>query len=152
MGEMAGTEAAIAILAQRGAVVTPLAQRVLATICNQAKPVGAYEIADQLGRRANGRPMTPNSVYRTLKILVDCGAVQHIESQRTYIARGTAYDGSSLLCVCDGCGGVDRVAVPGVAAEIDAAASDRGFHLLRQIVEATGLCSDCVDGHRALSS
>ncbi|QYE37268.1 transcriptional repressor (plasmid) [Polymorphobacter sp. PAMC 29334] len=144
MGGLSGAETAAAILTSRGAVVSLLGQRVLATICDQDKPVGAYEIADKLGRRQNGRPVTPNSVYRILKTLVECGAVQHIECQRAYIARTVVdYATSAVLCVCDGCGRVDRITVPNIEAEIAAAALGREFHLHRQIIEATGLCREC---------
>src|SRR5690606_5765404 len=62
-----------------GGRLTPLRRTVLELISASHKPVGAYDLLDQLVRERKGRAAPP-TVYRTLDFLLGCGLIHRIAS------------------------------------------------------------------------
>lgn len=129
----------------KGLQFTPLRQEVAAILADLAKPIGAYEIMDQLAK-IKGRTIAPPTVYRTLDFLVENGFVVKIESKQAYIAcDDPGHHHHGILLICSGCGKsteIDNVEVDKI---LVATASASHFHLQRQVVEIEGLCQCCVD-------
>jgi len=132
-----------AMCAQKGLQLTPLRREIADLLAKAGKPVGAYEMMDQLGK-AKGRGVAPPTVYRTLDFLVENGFVVKIESRQTYmICDDPGHDHHGILLICSECGQSAEVDDPAVDKVLVAAAQAAGFHLQRQMVEVEGLCKPC---------
>ena len=70
-----------AICAAHGSRLTPQRRRVLEILCAHRKPMGAYEILEQLGSGAKG--VKPPTVYRALDFLQAMGLVHRLASLRS---------------------------------------------------------------------
>src|SRR5262249_62294643 len=75
-----------ALCAERGERLTPMRRRVLETLAGSHKPLGAYEIMDQVAR-GGARP-APITGYRALDFLRLHGLVHPIESPNALVGRG----------------------------------------------------------------
>jgi len=141
----------VAVLcAQKGLQLTPLRREIADLLARAGKPVGAYEMMDQLGK-AKGRGVAPPTVYRTLDFLVENGFVVKIESRQTYmICDDPGHDHHGILLICSECGQSAEVDDPAVDQVLVAAAQAAGFHLQRQMVEVEGLCRPCREAASAL--
>ncbi len=139
-----------ALCVRNGLQFTPLRQEVAAILADHDKPVGAYEIMDQLAK-LKGRTVAPPTVYRTLDFLVENGFVVKIESRQAYMAcDDPGHHHHGILLLCSACGRsteIDNVAVDKVLNET---ASASHFHLHRQVVEIEGLCQSCSEASAAL--
>ena len=63
---------------------TPIRRQVLEALLSSHRPLGAYEVIDQLAtERARPAPIT---IYRALEFLMANGLVHRIESRNAYLA------------------------------------------------------------------
>jgi len=133
------------ICTRKGLQFTPLRQEVAAILADLAKPVGAYEIMDHLGK-VKGHTVAPPTVYRTLDFLVENGFVVKIESRQAYIAcDDPGHDHHGILLLCSSCGRsteIDNIEVDKILIKT---ASASHFQLQRQVVEIEGLCQSCLE-------
>jgi len=135
--------AAEARVEEAAAKLTPLRRRVLELICASHVPVGAYQLMDQLGGARKGRAAPP-TVYRALDFLMEHGLIHRINSLNAYIACfGPHRPHDACLLICEKCRTVDEVEAEGLRRAIDRKASDAGFSVRGQTIEATGLCRAC---------
>ena len=128
---------------RQGLHLTPLRRRVLTILSENAAPLGAYAIIDQLSR-LEGKQIAPPTVYRTLEFLLDHGFIYKIESRNAYAPcehLGHAHHG--VLLLCDKCGRSDEIEDVGLDHLLQATAARAGFAPHRQMVELLGLCRDC---------
>src|SRR6202051_4290216 len=65
---------------QREQKFTPIRRRVLETLLSSHRPLGAYEVIDELAK-SMPRP-APITVYRALDFLMENGLVHRIESRK----------------------------------------------------------------------
>jgi Fur family zinc uptake transcriptional regulator len=134
--------AAEARAAEAAVKLTPVRRRVLELICASHTPVGAYQLMDQLGG-TQGRAAPP-TVYRALDFLMEHGLIHRINSLNAYIACfGPHRPHDACLLICEKCRTVDEVEAEGLRRAIDRKASDAGFSVREQTIEATGLCRAC---------
>ena len=95
-----------------------------------------------LGRRGVGRA----TVFRTLDLLVDLGALSRIHGIEAGV-RCVRYTPCAPAhhhhLVCQACGRVDELGAKAVERQIAAAARDRGFQLIGHTVEIVGICPEC---------
>src|SRR2546421_9133432 len=111
----------------RAQKLTPIRRQVLQALLSSHRPLGAYEVIDDLAKSLP-RP-APITVYRALEFLMANGLVHRIESRNAYLACAQDHDRAALVAflICDHCGAVGEVPAAPIADSLTAAASDSGF-------------------------
>lgn len=133
------------LCAQRGVRLTPQRRRVLELVCRAERPVGAYELLDQL---RDGGPAAPPTVYRALDWLLEQGLVHKLETLHAFIGcTHPEHPHASQFLICDGCGGVKELEDKAIAGSLASVAAESGFRPSRPVVEVIGTCSDCAAKH-----
>lgn len=102
------------------------------------RPLSAYDIADDLGRR--GTRMVANQVYRTLARLIEGHRVVRIETLNAYVLRRSQ---ANVCLICKDCHTIAFVDLPGISQAIGRAAQGRYFDLVDTLIEAQGECDEC---------
>jgi len=140
------TSAAIAhaeeLCAARAQRLTPMRRHVLETLLASHKPLGAYEIMEQLAD--GGRP-APITVYRALDFLRQNNLVHRIESLNAFVACVHNHDGGDpiVFLICEHCGAVGEAPGGGVGEALKASSRAAGFAPKTPVIEITGICSHC---------
>lgn len=123
---------------------TPLRRLVLQALLSNHRPLGAYELIDELAKSLP-RP-APITIYRTLDFLMDNGLVHRIESRNAYLACAAHdHDATSAVTflICERCGLVGEIPSASFARDLNAAARSSGFAPKLSVVEITGVCAHC---------
>src|SRR3982074_3551199 len=94
---------------------TPIRRQVLQALLSSHRPLGAYEVIDELAK-SMPRP-APITVYRALDFLMENGLVHRIESRNAYLACAHDHDAAARvgMLVCEGCGSVGEIPASPVA-------------------------------------
>lgn len=131
------------LCAESGARLTPLRRRVLELVWGSHRPLGAYELLDQL--TAEGHKPAPPTVYRALEFLLEQKLVHRIASRNAFLGcthPGAAHAGYFLLC--DECGNAEEIADgSALAGAVARAAAAADFAISSQTLELTGRCRRC---------
>jgi Fur family transcriptional regulator, zinc uptake regulator len=137
---IAHAEAQCATHAQR---LTPIRRQVLEALLASHKPLGAYEIIEQVAQ-GNGR-LAPITVYRALDFLRDNGLVHRIESRNAFVACVHNHDNEDLVVflICERCGAVGEGPGGAVAEALKASSRAAGFSPKNPLIEIVGICSHC---------
>lgn len=128
---------------ERGAQLTPIREKVLQIVWKSHKPVGAYDVLDELAR--SHKAARPPTVYRALDFLMAEGLIHKIESLNAYlgcIEAGAPHTGQFLIC--RNCGATEEIVDPKLDTALEAAAARAHFKAERKIVEISGLCARCI--------
>jgi Fur family transcriptional regulator, zinc uptake regulator len=122
---------------------TPIRRQVLQALLSSHRPLGAYEVIDELAKSIS-RP-APITVYRALDFLMENGLVHRIESRNAYLACGHDHEMAAMVAflICDACGSVGEIPAATVAQSLSAAARASGFAPKLSVVEITGVCAHC---------
>ncbi|MGH6737935.1 MAG: Fur family transcriptional regulator, partial [Bradyrhizobium sp.] len=122
---------------------TPIRRQVLQALLSSHRPLGAYEVIDELSK-SMPRP-APITIYRALDFLMASGLVHRIESRNAYLACAHDHDAASLVAflICERCGSVGEIPAASVAQSLSAAARASGFAPRLSVVEITGTCAHC---------
>ena len=122
---------------------TPIRRQVLEALLSSHRPLGAYEVIDELAK-SMPRP-APITVYRALDFLIENGLVHRIESRNAFLACAHDHDESAAIAflICECCGLVGEVPAASIAQSLSASARASGFAPRMSIVEITGLCAHC---------
>jgi Fur family zinc uptake transcriptional regulator len=134
------------VCAEQGGRLTPQRLRILELVWREHKPVGAYELLEQL--RQAGVKAAPPTVYRALEFLLAHGLIHRIESLNAFTgctAPGTPHHGQFL--VCSRCQQVTEMDEAAISGQLDASARRLGFKIEHQTVEISGLCPNCRGPH-----
>jgi Fur family transcriptional regulator, zinc uptake regulator len=128
---------------QRGQKFTPIRRQVLRALMAGHRPLGAYEVIDELAKEMP-RP-APITIYRALDFLMANGLVHRIESRNAYLACAHAHDtaASVAFLICERCGAVGEKPSAPVAQSLAAAARASGFAPKLCVIEITGICAHC---------
>ena len=131
------------VCAQRAQKFTTIRRQVLQALLTSHRPLGAYELIDELARTMP-RP-APITVYRALDFLMANGLVHRIESRNAYIACAHDHDAAAMVAflICDRCGSVGEIPESMVAQSLNTAARATGFAPKLSVVEITGTCAHC---------
>ena len=131
------------VCAKRAQKFTPIRRRVLQALLSSHRPLGAYEVIDELAK-SMPRP-APITVYRALDFLMDNGLVHRIESRNAYLACAHDHDTAAMVAflICEHCGSVGEIPAAPVAQSLNAAARSTGFTPKLSVVEITGTCAHC---------
>jgi len=138
-----GLEHAERICADRSQNLTPIRRHVLRALLSSHRPLGAYEVIEELAR-VMPRP-APITVYRALDFLMQNGLVHRIESRNAFLACGREHDDASAVAflICECCGSVGEIPATAVAQSLSDAARQTGFTPKLSVVEITGVCGHC---------
>jgi Fur family transcriptional regulator, zinc uptake regulator len=131
------------VCARRAQKFTPIRRQVLQALLSSHRPLGAYEVIDELAR-SMPRP-APITVYRALEFLMSNGLVHRIESRNAYLACAHDHDAASLVAflICERCGSAGEIPAASMAQGLSAAARACGFAPKLSVVEITGTCAHC---------
>jgi Fur family zinc uptake transcriptional regulator len=132
-----------ALCEERGQRLTPIRRKVLAALLASHKPLGAYEIIDQLA--PTGARPAPITAYRALEFLRENGLVHRIESRNAFIAcvHNHAVGALVVFLICERCGAVGEASSSEVTATLTSAARAAGFTPKSPVIELTGICTHC---------
>lgn len=127
---------------EKGARLTPLRERVYEILLNQDSAIGAYDLLDKLRKTEdNAKPPT---VYRALDFFLELGLVHKVESTNSFMAcHHFASSHPVQFLICDTCGDVQEIQSAGVKETLEAQAEQNAFVILRQTIEAHGVCQKC---------
>ena len=123
---------------------TPIRRQVLGALLSSHRPLGAYEIIDELAK-SMPRP-APITVYRALDFLMANGLVHRIESRNAYLACAAHdHDATSAVAflICERCGAVGEIAAASATQPLIDGARASGFAPKMTVVEITGICLNC---------
>src|SRR5947199_2246796 len=131
------------VCAKRAQEFTPIRRQVLQALLSSHRPLGAYEVIDELAKTMP-RP-APITVYRALDFLMENGLVHRIESRNAWLACAHDHDATSMVAflICDHCGSVGEIPAAPVAQSVNAAARATGFAPKMSVVEIAGTCAHC---------
>ncbi|MDO8289893.1 MAG: transcriptional repressor [Parvibaculum sp.] len=122
--------------------LTPIREKVLEIVWRSHKPVGAYDVLDQLAR--THKAARPPTVYRALDFLMAEGLIHKIESLNAYLGCGEAgHMHESQFLICRACGTAEEIVDDALDAALDAATKRSGFTVERKVVEIAGVCARC---------
>ena len=132
-----------AVCARRTQKFTPIRRQVLQALLSSHRPLGAYEVIDELAK-SMPRP-APITVYRALDFLMEHGLVHRIESRNAFLACAHNHESSSSVAflICDRCGAVGEVAASSATQALIDGARATGFSPKMTVVEMTGTCANC---------
>ena len=135
-----------ALCAERGERLTPMRRRVLEALAASHRPLGAYEIMNQVAEKG-ARP-APITVYRALDFLRQNGLVHRIESRNAFVAcvRNHRSDALVAFLIGESCGAGGAAPAAAASETLAAAARSAGFTPNLSVVEITGTCSHCRTG------
>lgn len=129
--------------AKSGARLTPIREAVLTLIWDSHKPVGAYQIVEQIPLLL-GKNIQAPSVYRAIDFLLELGLIHRITSLNAFI--GCPFPGSEhsdLFMICRSCGAAAEVGDESINSMISDTIKKTGFLRESQTIELTGLCPTC---------
>jgi Fur family transcriptional regulator, zinc uptake regulator len=131
------------VCAERGQKFTPIRRQVLEALLSSHRPLGAYEVIDELAK-SMPRP-APITVYRALDFLMANGLVHRIESRNAYLACAHDHSATALVAflICEHCGSVGEIPAAPFAQSLNAAAQASGFVPKLSVVEIAGTCAHC---------
>jgi Fur family zinc uptake transcriptional regulator len=118
------------VCASRAQKFTPIRRQVLQALLSSHRPLGAYEVIDELAKTMP-RP-APITVYRALDFLMENGLVHRIESRNAFLACAHDHDATAMVAflICDLCGSVGEI--PGSSGRPKASMRRRAPPALRQ--------------------
>jgi Fur family zinc uptake transcriptional regulator len=127
----------------RAQKLTPIRRQVLQALLSSHRPLGAYEVIDDLAK-SMPRP-APITVYRALEFLMANGLVHRIESRNAFLACAHDHDAAAMVAflICERCGSVGEIPAVPVAQSLNSAARATGFAPKLSVVEITGTCAHC---------
>ena len=143
----AALDRAAGLCRRRSAQLTELRRKVLGLVLESARPMGAYDLLEQL--RAGRKTAAPPTVCRALDFLLQHGLIHKIERLSAFVGCNHRCDGEHIeahaaqFLICRRCGRVAELEDPAVAKALARAARRNGFALTAATVEAEGLCADC---------
>ena len=127
-----------------GLKFTPVRRRTLEILLESHVAQGAYEVLEHLN--ADGLGSKPPIAYRALGFLVEHGLVHRIEKLNAYVAcNHPGEDHDPAFMICTDCGAVGECLGNASREGLSHRAREAGFHIACTVVEATGLCSTCVE-------
>lgn len=134
-----------ALCTQRGVRLTPQRLEVLRLMTLQRGAISAYDLLDLL--KVSEPQAKPPTVYRALDFLLEQGFVHKVESTNSYVLCHLLDNPShtSAMFICGRCGNVQEQGADGVEDIMHALAAKMGFALRHSVIEAHGLCADCVE-------
>ena len=125
----------------RGVRLTAQRRRVLELVCQSRRPIGAYQILEQL---REGAPAGPPTVYRALEFLLEQGLVHRLETLHAFVGcTHPEHPHASQFLICADCVKVNELESETVTGGLRSIARETGFQPERPVVEVLGTCASC---------
>lgn len=137
-----GLALAEALLAERGARLTPVRRRTLEILLEEHRALGAYDVLQRLA--AEGFGHQPPVAYRALEFLVDQGLAHRVQRLNAFTAcmhPGEVH--APAFLICRSCNLVAELPAAALRSALENAAEAQGFLVERSNIEALGLCPTC---------
>ena len=117
-------------------------QEVLKIIASRSKPMGAYDILNELGNVLD-QPKPPTA-YRAIEFWQQQGFIHRIESLNAYVLcrAGHRHTGAQFL-ICDDCGLVIETHICEMPQPLQQSAKKNAFTPSSWNIEIRGRCDDC---------
>lgn len=114
----------------------------LEVIAASPRPIGAYDVIDEIGKIAD-RPK-PTTVYRAIDFLQQCGFIHRIESLNAFMAchAGHSHEGSQFI-VCNECSKVVEIHLYRLPKDLKKIVDDADFKIAHWNTEIHGTCQEC---------
>lgn len=131
-----------ALCSARHLRLTPTRQRVLEILWESHRPIGAYDILEQL--KADGLGTHPPTAYRALEFLVLNGLAHKLKAANAFI--GCAHPGVShtpYFMICSECSEIREFFDDKIAKSLEATLQDAEFTLKGINIEIEGYCKPC---------
>jgi len=124
--------------------LTPGRRRVLDILHRARRPLGAYELIDELAASTSKRP-APISVYRALDFLLENGLVHRLASRNAFVACEHGHEAREPVAflICDSCGAVTEATSQELRRSLDALGEAAHFTARAKVIEVAGLCAAC---------
>jgi Fur family zinc uptake transcriptional regulator len=129
---------------EKNVKLTVTREAVLTLLWQSHRPLGAYQIQDQLSKLM-AKPIAPPTVYRAIEFLLDLSLIHRLPSLNAYI--GCPFPRrhhSNLFMICNECGSAAEMADAALNEVLQAASNKANFVLQSQSVELFGRCPQCV--------
>jgi len=129
---------------ERGQRLTAIRRKVLATLLDSHKALGAYDIIERLS--PTGLRLAPITAYRALEFLQENGLVHRIASRNAFCACVHNHNAEDpvVFMICESCGVIGEASSAEVTATLAAAAQRAGFKPKSPVMEITGICAHCM--------
>lgn len=122
---------------------TATRRRVLALLLEEHRALGAYDILQRLTKEKPGAQ--PIAVYRALDFLIAHGLAHKVERLNGYIACGHPLEAHApAFMICRVCDSVTEATSSPSKGRLGKAAREAGFKIEKTVVEAEGLCPNCL--------
>ncbi|WP_192954853.1 Fur family transcriptional regulator [Gallaecimonas mangrovi] len=121
---------------------------VLSVLADCRGPVTAYELLDAI-KAVHPNPK-PATVYRALEFFMELGLVHKLDSANRFVLCSHQHEHHhrAQFLICDSCGHVDEVPVPGNLLKLLESEADKlGFTMADKGLEIHGKCRDCTKQH-----
>ncbi len=126
---------------QRQVRLTAMRRKVLELVWQQHRPIGAYDLLEQLQQQ--GR-VAPPTVYRALDFLQQQRLIHRLESLNAFVGCARAeHPHQGQFLICQTCRSLAEISDPQISHAINQSAAAAGFTPLTQTVEVAGLCAGC---------
>jgi Fur family zinc uptake transcriptional regulator len=128
---------------EQNARMTTTRESVLRLLWQSHRPLGAYQLQDQLAELLN-KPIAPPTVYRAIEFLLQLGLIHRLPSLNAYI--GCPFpnsEHSNLFLICTECGSASEMAHATINNTLQSACAKVNFTLQSQSLELFGLCPQC---------
>ena len=129
---------------REGHRMTPPREHVLRIIAGADKPLGAYDILQELGAFLDNPK--PPTVYRAIEFWHGHGFIHRIESLNAYVTcrAGHLHSGSQYM-ICDDCGKAEEIHMCHMPDALEKQAKTGGFRVKSWNTELHGQCGDCTN-------
>ncbi|WP_321338310.1 Fur family transcriptional regulator [Breoghania sp.] len=133
-----------AVCAEKKLRLTPTRRRVLELLLDEHKALGAYDILKHLA--AEGLGSQPAIVYRALDFLLTHGFAHKVEKLNAFIAcTHPQEEHTPAFMICKTCQSIAEIQLPFPQTILGEAGQTNGFKIEKTIVEAEGICPNCID-------
>lgn len=130
------------LAARKGQRLTRIRRKVLQLLLESTEPSKAYDLLANLDGEGAAKPPT---IYRALDFLQEVGLAHKIESLNAYVACGhTSHSHSAVFLICDRCGSAEELHAVDTSAALTRETELAGFKLERAVIEARGICRNCI--------
>ncbi len=131
-----------AICRANSARLTPTRQRVLELVNAADKPIGAYDLLDQLKQEQNNAQ--PPTIYRALGFLLKHKLIHQLKSIKAYYSCECPGDSHTVLfLICERCQSATELIDPNLVKRIKKHIQSTGYQVDYPVVEVTGRCREC---------